>query len=241
MKDHSSGLKRIHMKRADNVGDASVGNLTRREAMFAGAAFFALGSLGLTAGADAAAPATKPTGQAILGFSQEVTVLHPLMTANEVDQGVWWNLFSPLWMLDAKGKFVPLLAKAVPTVENGGISADGLTWRVELRRDVKWHDGKPMTSEDVRYSINLMKNPAFRARNRTAFELITSVGVEGDHVITWKLKAAVRAAGFRAEAGPSLSPRTFLRRTRTRTRSSSPPRPSARGRFASSAEGPATM
>ena len=113
--------------------------LTRRDALFAGAASFAFGSLGLAAGAHAA-PSAKPTGQAILGFSQEVTVLHPLMAASEVDQGVWWNLFSPLWMLDAEGKFVPVLAKAVPTVENGGISADGLTWRVELRRDVKWHD-----------------------------------------------------------------------------------------------------
>jgi len=162
--------------------------LTRRDALFAGAASFAFGSLGLAAGAHAATPSTKPTGQAILGFSQEVTVLHPLMAASEVDQGVWWNLFSPLWMLDAEGKFVPVLAKAVPTIENGGISADGLTWRVELRRDVKWHDGKPMTSEDVRYTINLVKNPGFRAANRNGFNLITSVGVEGDHVITWKLK-----------------------------------------------------
>jgi peptide/nickel transport system substrate-binding protein len=188
MNDHSSGLKGNHMKRTNNIGDASMGSLTRRDAVFAGAASFALGSLGLGASAHAAAPATKPTGQAILGFSQEVTVLHPLMTANEVDQGVWWNLFSTLWMLDVEGKFVPMLAKAVPTVENGGISADGLTWRVELRPDVKWHDGKPMTAADVKYSIELMKNPAFRARNRTAFELITSVSVESDHVIKWKLK-----------------------------------------------------
>ncbi|MDQ0025086.1 peptide/nickel transport system substrate-binding protein [Variovorax paradoxus] len=191
MNDHSGELKGSNMKRTNKIGDAPMGKLTRRDAVFAGAATFALGSLGslgLAARAHAAAPATKPTGQAILGFSQEVTVLHPLMTANEVDQGVWWNLFSPLWMLDAEGKFVPLLAKSVPTLENGGISADGLTWRVELRNDVKWHDGKPMTAEDVKYSINLMKNPAFRARNRTAFEYIASVGVEGDHVITWKLK-----------------------------------------------------
>jgi peptide/nickel transport system substrate-binding protein len=191
MNDHSSELKGSNMKRTNKIGDAPMGKLTRRDAVFAGAATFALGSLGslgLAARAHAAAPATKPTGQAILGFSQEVTVLHPLMTANEVDQGVWWNLFSPLWMLDAEGKFVPLLAKSVPTLENGGISADGLSWRVELRNDVKWHDGKPLTAEDVKYSINLMKNPAFRARNRTAFEYIASVGVEGDHVITWKLK-----------------------------------------------------
>jgi len=91
-------------------------------------------------------------------------------------------------MLDQQGRLVPVLAKAVPTQENGGISADGLTWRVELRNDVKWHDGKPMTAEDVRYSMALMKNPAFRARNRTAFELIATMNVEGDNVITWKLK-----------------------------------------------------
>ena len=175
------------MRRTANVDEAVV-NMTRREAVFAGAASFALASLGLPASAPGAIPAARPTGQAILGFSQEVTVLHPLMTANEVDQGVWWNLFSPLWMIDNQGRFVPVLAKSVPTVENGGISVDGLTWRVELRSDVKWHDGRPLTAEDVRYSIGLMKNPAFRARNRTAFEYITTVGVAGDHVITWHLK-----------------------------------------------------
>jgi peptide/nickel transport system substrate-binding protein len=178
----------MHMEPATSTGDPLMVNLTRRDAIFAGAAAFALSSVGLAASGRAFAQATKPTGQAILAFSQEVTVLHPLMTANEVDQGVWWNLFTPLWLLDAQGKFVPMLAKAVPTLENGGISADGLTWRVELRSDVKWHDGKPLTAEDVRYSMALMKNPAFRARNRTAFELIATVGVEGDNVITWKLK-----------------------------------------------------
>jgi peptide/nickel transport system substrate-binding protein len=175
------------MKRTPNL-DETVAEMTRRDALFAGAAAFAFGALGLTGTARAATPAGKPAGQAIIGFSQEVTVMHPLMTANEVDQGVWWNLFSPLWMLDAQGKFMPVLAKAVPTVDNGGISADGLTWRVELRRDVKWHDGKPLTAEDVRYAINLMKNPAFRARNRSGFDLITSIGVENDHVVTWRLK-----------------------------------------------------
>lgn len=191
MNDSNRELKGTHMKQTHNTGDALMGTLTRRDAVFAGAASFALASLaslGVAESAHASTPATKPTGQAILGFAQEVTVLHPLMAANEVDQGVWWNLFSPLWMLDAEGKFVPVLAKAVPTVENGGISADGLTWRVELRNDVKWHDGKPMTAEDVRYSINLMKNPGFRAASRGGFELITSVAVESNQVITWKLK-----------------------------------------------------
>lgn len=178
----SKGMQMEHMTQDDM---ATMGGLTRRDAIFAGAASFAL--MGL-ANAQTSAPPKKPTGQAIVGFSQEVTVMHPLMASNEVDQGVWWNLFSTLWLLDPAGKFVPVLAKSVPTQENGGISADGLTWRVELRRDVKWHDGKPLTAEDVKYSFGLMKNPAFRARNRSGFELITSLTTEGDNVVVWKLK-----------------------------------------------------
>ena len=63
------------------------------------------------------------------------------MPGIEVDQGVWWQVFSPLWFIDPDGKFVPDLAREVPTVENGGLSADGLTWKIKLRSDVKWHDG----------------------------------------------------------------------------------------------------
>ncbi|MFX5494377.1 hypothetical protein ABTD62_21785, partial [Acinetobacter baumannii] len=67
----------------------------------------------------------KPRGQVVAALSQEPTVFNPLMPAIEVDQGVWWQLFSPLWFIDAEGRFVPDLAREVPSVENGGLSADG--------------------------------------------------------------------------------------------------------------------
>ncbi|MCE5297250.1 MAG: ABC transporter substrate-binding protein [Euryarchaeota archaeon] len=47
----------------------------------------------------------------------------------------------------------PVLATEVPTVENGGISADGLTYTFHIRSGVKFHDGNVMTPEDVAYSI----------------------------------------------------------------------------------------
>ncbi|HEY0212968.1 MAG TPA: peptide ABC transporter substrate-binding protein [Paenirhodobacter sp.] len=161
--------------------------LSRRGLIMGGAALMAAGTLGLPRGA---AAQSAPAGQAIIGFSQEVTVLHPLMSHNEVDQGVFWNLYSTLWAAGPDGTLVPVLAKALPTVENGGLSADGMTWRIELRDDVKWHDGTPLTAADIKFTIELVQNPEFRAQGRNGYTQITDIAVEGDHVITWKLKEA---------------------------------------------------
>ena len=117
-------------------------------------------------------PPAKPRGQVIVGLSQEPTVFHPLMPGIEVEQGVWWQLFSTLWFVDPDGRFVPDLAREVPSLENGGLSADGLTWKIKLRTDAKWHDGTAFTAEDVKFSIDLINDPNFRARNRVGHSLV---------------------------------------------------------------------
>lgn len=48
---------------------------------------------------------------------------------------------------------VPLLATAVPTLTNGGISPDGLNYTFNLKSGVKFHDGTTMDAYDVEYSI----------------------------------------------------------------------------------------
>lgn len=155
--------------------------------------------LGVTAGAGASSlllpvsgwaaskPPTRPTGHMTIGFSQEPTVFNPLMPHIEVDQGVHWNLFSPLWLADEKGELVPQLAAEVPTIANGGISEDGLSWRVKLRPDVKWHDGQPFSANDVKYSFDLLNNSKFRAWSRGGYELMREIKVESPTEITWKM------------------------------------------------------
>ena len=54
---------------------------------------------------------------------------------------------------DSAVDFVPNLATEVPTLENGGISEDGLTYVFKIRDGVKFHDGSDMTVEDVAFTF----------------------------------------------------------------------------------------
>jgi peptide/nickel transport system substrate-binding protein len=137
----------------------------------------------------ATAPA-KPRGQVVAGISQEPTVFNPLMPGSEVDQGVWWQLFSPLWHIDPQGRFVPDLAREVPSVANGGLSADGLTWKIRLRSDAKWHDGTPFTAEDVKYTLELINTPGFRVRNRIGHNLVRDIAIVAPDEIHWRMESA---------------------------------------------------
>ncbi|HMG51074.1 MAG TPA: peptide ABC transporter substrate-binding protein [Inquilinus sp.] len=167
---------------------------TRRSVLAAGLAAGTAVWLGPGQGwmkaARAAGPPAKPTGQVIVGLSQEPTVFNPLMLHIEVDEGVYLNLFSPLWQVDPKGSFIPDLVTEIPTVENGGVSADGLNWRIKLRSDVKWHDGTPFTAEDVKFTIDLINNPKFRAARRAGHELVKDLTVVSPTELTWRMEKA---------------------------------------------------
>ncbi|THB72679.1 MAG: ABC transporter substrate-binding protein, partial [Desulfobacteraceae bacterium] len=66
-----------------------------------------------------------------------------------------YNLYERLVAFDGASteKFIPELAEEVPTVANGGISADGKTYRFKIRKGVKFHNGATLTPEDVEYSF----------------------------------------------------------------------------------------
>jgi peptide/nickel transport system substrate-binding protein len=169
----------------------SPGTMPRRH--FLGMA--ALGGLAaaLPAAPSAWAQAGKPPkgtrkGQIVVGLSQEPTVFNPLRARIEVDDGVHLNLFSPLWSIDAKGNLVPQLATEIPSVENGGVSADGLTWKVKLRSGVTWHDGTPFTAEDVKFTIELIQKPDFPAMSRNGHALVRDIQVVSPTEITWKME-----------------------------------------------------
>jgi eukaryotic-like serine/threonine-protein kinase len=64
-------------------------------------------------------------------------------------------LYLPLFYGDAQGVIQPGAATEVPTVQNGGISADAKIWTFHLRPHLVWSDGQPYDARDVDYTWKL--------------------------------------------------------------------------------------
>lgn len=175
------------MKKDQNI----LGTPKRRDALRVLAAttatgYFAANLIGKPAFAQT--PPAAPKGRVVVGVTQEPTVFNPLMPHLEVDDSVAFSVFDALFRIDPKGVIVPNLASEVPTVANGGISADGLKWRVRLRKDVRWHDGTPFTAEDVKFTLELIVNPKFRAWRTEGHNRVRDIKVVSPTEITWQME-----------------------------------------------------
>jgi peptide/nickel transport system substrate-binding protein len=128
--------------------------------------------------------------------------------------------------------FVPVLAVEVPSVENGGISADGKTYTFTIRQGVKFHGGETLTPEDVEYSFerNMIADPdggpmwmmleAMTGEGSTRdsdgniipgiFEkIMNAVEVDGDKVVIEIPMAYPPLLGILAKAWASVFPKSW--------------------------------
>jgi peptide/nickel transport system substrate-binding protein len=77
----------------------------------------------------------------------------------------------------------PLIAKSWE------VSEDGLTLTFELRRDVWFSDGEPLTADDVVYTYNLIMNPKIAApRSRAYYEKVAAVEKDGDYRVVFTMR-----------------------------------------------------
>ena len=103
------------------------------------------------------------------------------VTSNGPSLAVGGNIYESLLRYDEKLQPMPGLAKSWE------ISPDGLTYTFHLQDNVKFHDGKPMTSADILFSANdfLMKtNP----RHRNTMTRVESVTAPDGKTVVFKLK-----------------------------------------------------
>ena len=104
---------------------------------------------GATGPAGGDSPSAGQGDTATLIYWQAPTILNPYLSRGTKDATAASLVIEPLAEYNPNGEIVAVLATRVPTIENGGISPDrtSITWN--LRADVVWSDGTPLTANDV--------------------------------------------------------------------------------------------
>src|SRR6266542_496553 len=110
-------------------------------------------------------------GTYVEGVTSAAQFLNPVLAATSVDDDVVRLVFSGLTRYRSDGSIESDLAASFTT------SDDGKVWTFQIRDDAKWHDGKPVVSDDVVYTVALLQDKAYVGPYSDAFR-----GVRVDRV-----------------------------------------------------------
>ncbi|MBZ0276290.1 MAG: peptide ABC transporter substrate-binding protein [Anaerolineae bacterium] len=130
------------------------------------------------------APAMAQDGNMVnVVLQQELDTLNPIYTQMWFATTVQDLLFAPAWWIDDTGSPVPALVTEIPSVENGGVSADGTVITLHLRDDAKWSDGEAITSADFVFTYDMIMNDANTPSSRFPWDEKIS-GIEAPDALT---------------------------------------------------------
>jgi peptide/nickel transport system substrate-binding protein len=128
----------------------------------AGAASGTTTAAGTGADPRGAAPAKRGGGGTLhLLWWQAPTILNAHTSQGTKDYDAARIIEEPLATTSINGLTpdVPILAKEIPSTANGELSADGMSVTWKLKDGVKWSDGTPFTSADVKATFDYIVNP----------------------------------------------------------------------------------
>src|SRR5258706_14304169 len=131
----------------------------------------------------ASASGPKKGGTLILARAGEVTNLDPHKVPAFTSARVFELVYSYLMRLDENLAVQPDLAESMPTT-----SSDGKTVTVKIRSGVKFHNGDPLTSADVKYTFERIILPANAAVARSFFGDVDTITAPDATTVVFNLK-----------------------------------------------------
>jgi len=157
------------------------------------------------------APTTAPAAKTVLTitWTEEFDSLSPLytnMSFSTYTQPLW-NAWA--WQFDDKGDPYPLLVTEIPSLDNGGIAADGTTITMTLRSDIKWSDGEPLTSADFKFTQEMYVDEHNSVSSAYPYTLVTSLDTPDDNTVVMHFDAPF--APWLASFWHSLIPEHILK------------------------------
>jgi len=121
--------------------------------------------------------------------------LNPVLSpANDADHDLTRVVFSSLLKYDNQGNLIPDLAEKYEVKEQGKV------YDFYLKKNAFWHDGKPVTTDDLIFTIQTIQDPSFHSPLR-----ITWGGIEvekiDDYTVRFKIKNAYAPFPYNATFG----------------------------------------
>jgi peptide/nickel transport system substrate-binding protein len=148
-------------------------------------------------------PTLPPSEGRILdeGLVGSVMTLDPLYAGNSAERDISALLFSGLTRLGPDSRVVPDLA------ERWKISDAGKVYDFFLRQDARWHDGEPVTADDVIFTILTLQHPDYDGPSGGPWRGVEVERV-GDYQLRFRLPTAT--AGFLLVASQPIVPSHLL-------------------------------
>ncbi len=140
----------------------------------------------------------RPYREGVLGHPVAVS---PFGAKTQADRDLVALVFSGLVRNGPNGTLVPDLA------DHWSVDATGSVWTFQLRDDARWHDGEPVTSDDVAYTIHVLQDPAYDGPAAGSWNEV-SVKTEGPQTIVFSLRTPL--GGFLQAATQPIAPAHLL-------------------------------
>lgn len=164
-------------------------------------------------------PTVKPEkgGTLVVAMPTEPDILNFTLSDSTATLDALSALDARMIRIRDDGTYEPQLLTEVPTLQNNGISADGLTWLLHFRPKLEWSDGKPLDARDFYFTWKTVTNSSYPAISRSGWDDIASVALSSDNLtatLTLKqtsgdLLDTVLAGGSESNAGFLLPEHVF--------------------------------
>jgi peptide/nickel transport system substrate-binding protein len=132
------------------------------------------------------APGDEPPAEpkiVTFAWTQEPDSLNYYYTGMWYASGLMELYGCSAWLWDDTNSAYPVLAKEIPSIENGGLSADGLTITIELVENATWSDGTPITSADFLFTYDMIMDDANVVDSKYPYDYLTSLETPDDYTV----------------------------------------------------------
>jgi peptide/nickel transport system substrate-binding protein len=139
-------------------------------------------------------PAPAAGGSYTEGLLGQPRLINPLLATSTTDQALIRLVYSGLYKYNGQGSIVPDLATGMPE-----ISEDQKEYTVHIRPGSTWHSGRPLSADDVVYTIAALQDPSYKSPARSEWQNTSVIKID-DLTVEFKSKDV---------AGPFIHKLTF--------------------------------